>query len=96
MIQCFDDSCDFRFDLLQVDHGTTNDTIVARATNIGQTTLKVWDRERPALVDYVMIDVGYAISPADSRVSVGDVICLQSFLTNSNGTWLHAFTLLSN
>ena len=30
-----------RYDLLQVDHGVTNDTIVARATNVGQTTLKV-------------------------------------------------------
>ena len=31
----------FRNDLLQISHGTTNDTLIAKATNIGQTIFKV-------------------------------------------------------
>ena len=31
----------FRFDLLQIGHGGSNDSLVAKATNVGSTVLKV-------------------------------------------------------
>ena len=38
----FDDSLlFFRLDLLQISHGSDNDTLIAKATNVGSTVLKV-------------------------------------------------------
>ena len=31
----------FRYDLLQISYGSDNNTLIARATNVGQTVLKV-------------------------------------------------------
>ena len=49
---------------------------------------QVWDRERPSLADYVLIDVGYAIAPAASSLTLGDVVCLSSPLVTENGELL--------
>ena len=41
-------------------------------------------------MDFINIDVGYAITPAESEVTLGDVTCLRSSLVTPNGhagTW---------
>ncbi|CAH1786082.1 unnamed protein product [Owenia fusiformis] len=79
-----------RYDLLQVTPGVENSTLVARATDIGQTILKVWDHNNPRIADYININVGHAISPSQLHVTLGDIICFSSpIVTRSNykGTW---------
>ena len=77
-----------RFDLVHISHGSNNDTLVAKATNVGSTVLKVWDKHASRhLVDYVNIEVGHAIQPAETRVLLGDVICFSSPLVSMDGEW---------
>ncbi len=75
----------FRFDLIHVAHGSTNDTIVAKTTSVGQTILKIWDDNNPRMADYINIDVGYAIKPAQANVTLGDVVCLTSPVVTASG-----------
>ncbi|GFN96241.1 nuclear pore membrane glycoprotein 210-like [Plakobranchus ocellatus] len=79
-----------RYDLLHVSNGVDNVTLVVRAAEIGNTVLKVWDKKKPSMTDYVNIPVGYAISPAQVSVTLGSIVCFSSVIlteTGSPGSW---------
>ncbi|KAI0234236.1 Nuclear pore membrane glycoprotein 210 [Lamellibrachia satsuma] len=79
-----------RFDLLQISHGNENNTLVAKATNIGQTVLKVWDGNTGRLVDYVNIVVGTIIEPRELQATLGDIVCFHCHITSlygHTGSW---------
>ncbi|XP_070565297.1 nuclear pore membrane glycoprotein 210-like isoform X2 [Ptychodera flava] len=74
-----------RFDLLQVNQGLENGTFVARATSIGNTIFKVWDKNNPRIADYVNVPVDQVIAPTFSDITLGDIICFDSPLMKSDG-----------
>ncbi|RUS71401.1 hypothetical protein EGW08_020832, partial [Elysia chlorotica] len=79
-----------RYDLLHVSKGVDNATLVVRAAEIGNTVLKVWDKQKPSMSDYVNIPVGYAISPAQASVTLGSIVCFTSPIlteSGSTGSW---------
>lgn len=52
---------------------------------------KVWDSNKPWLVDYISIPVGDVIEPTNLRVRLGDIVCFTSPLTSdtsTTGTWM--------
>ncbi|XP_069766525.1 nuclear pore membrane glycoprotein 210-like isoform X2 [Narcine bancroftii] len=75
-----------RDDLLLIGPGTSNNTYVAQAANIGLTILAVWDNKHPGIVDYIPIPIQYAIWPNISEhVILSDVICFSSILVDQEG-----------
>ncbi|CAG6021644.1 unnamed protein product [Menidia menidia] len=80
-----------RDDLVQVGAGPNNHTLTVRTVNVGLTLLAVWDNENMAVADYVPLPVQYAIQMhEDQSLVVGDVVCFNVELTNSDGgrgTW---------
>ncbi|XP_059163994.1 nuclear pore membrane glycoprotein 210-like [Physella acuta] len=79
-----------RYDLLQVSNGVDNNTLIVRASEIGNAVLKVWDKHKPSTADYVNIPVGHAVSPAQVSVTLGSIICFTSPLITESGlegTW---------
>ncbi|XP_074660511.1 nuclear pore membrane glycoprotein 210-like [Tubulanus polymorphus] len=74
-----------RFDLLQVSSGVVNSTLIARATEEGQTVLRVWDEANPRISDFINIVVGVAIQPSKMTVTVGDIICFSSPIRSDEG-----------
>ena len=47
--------------------------------------LQVWDVRNPRIADYISVNIGYAVQPAQSSVTVGDVICFSSPIISSDG-----------
>ncbi|XP_063400570.1 nuclear pore membrane glycoprotein 210-like [Mytilus trossulus] len=79
-----------RYDLVQIGHGSDNNTLVMKAAEVGQTVLKVWDKHSPWIADYINIDVDYAITPNSHTVFLGQIVCYTSSLvteTGYNGVW---------
>ncbi|XP_038668645.1 nuclear pore membrane glycoprotein 210 [Scyliorhinus canicula] len=80
-----------RDDLLQIGKGTSNNTFVIRAVNVGLTLLRVWDTEHTGIADYIPLPVEQFIYPdLLGEVVVGDVICLSSNLVSQEaqlGVW---------
>ncbi|KAL4239760.1 hypothetical protein ACF0H5_000563 [Mactra antiquata] len=79
-----------RYDLVQVSHGLDNSTLIMKTAAPGHTTLKVWDSNKPWLVDYISIPVDDVIEPAQTHVYLGDIICFNVPITSdiaSTGTW---------
>ncbi|GFS06170.1 nuclear pore membrane glycoprotein 210-like [Elysia marginata] len=79
-----------RYDYLHVSNGVDNATLVVRAAEIGNTVLKVWDKKKPSMSDYINIPVGYAISPAQASLTLGSIVCFSSHIfteTGSPGSW---------
>ncbi|XP_032901430.1 nuclear pore membrane glycoprotein 210-like [Amblyraja radiata] len=75
-----------RDDLLLIGPGTSNNTYVAQAANVGLTILAVWDNKHPGIADYIPIPIQYAIWPNISEhVVLSDVICFSSVLVNQEG-----------
>ncbi|KAH9518820.1 hypothetical protein Btru_006348 [Bulinus truncatus] len=80
-----------RYDLLHVSNGIDNNTLLVRAGELGHTVLKVWNKNKPSMADYVNIPVRHAISPASATVALGSIICFNSPVmteSGSYGTWL--------
>ncbi|CAL1542005.1 unnamed protein product, partial [Lymnaea stagnalis] len=80
-----------RYDLLHVSNGADNNTLVVRAGEIGNTVLKVWDKHKPSMADYVNIPVGHAISPAQATIILGSIVCFSSHIITESGfsgSWL--------
>uniref|UniRef100_A0A8C5D5A2 BIG2 domain-containing protein n=1 Tax=Gouania willdenowi TaxID=441366 RepID=A0A8C5D5A2_GOUWI len=82
-----------RDDLVQVGAGPVNHTLTVTTVNTGLTLLAVWDSENKGVADFVPLPVDHAISmnqDQDQNLVVGDVVCFQVQLTNSDGahgTW---------
>ncbi|XP_064601442.1 nuclear pore membrane glycoprotein 210-like [Liolophura sinensis] len=79
-----------RFDHLQVTSGMGNNTLSARATDVGDTIVKVWSQQDPRMVDYINVPVNYAISPPEASLTLGDVTCFTSPLLSEwghEGSW---------
>ncbi|XP_053384665.1 nuclear pore membrane glycoprotein 210-like [Mercenaria mercenaria] len=79
-----------RYDLVQVSNGLENNTLVMKTAAVGHTILKVWDSNKPWLVDYISIPVGHAIQPAQARVQLGNIVCFSAPLSSersSTGSW---------
>ncbi|VDI43866.1 nuclear pore complex protein Nup210, partial [Mytilus galloprovincialis] len=79
-----------RYDLVQIGHGSDNNTLVMKAAEVGQTVLKVWDKHSPWIADYINIDVDYAITPNSHTVFLGQIVCYTSSLVTEsgyNGVW---------
>ncbi|BFZ03901.1 hypothetical protein BsWGS_06940 [Bradybaena similaris] len=76
-----------RSDIVQVSAGVNNQTLVVRATEAGSTVLKVWDKNRPMVTDYVSIPVASAIEPSQVSVTLGSIICFSSPIVAEKGTW---------
>ncbi|CAC5367420.1 NUP210 [Mytilus coruscus] len=79
-----------RYDLVQIGHGSDNNTLVMKAAEVGQTVLKVWDKHSPWIADYINIDVDYAIAPNSHAVFLGQIVCYTSSLVTEsgyNGVW---------
>ncbi|XP_078278924.1 nuclear pore membrane glycoprotein 210-like [Rhinoraja longicauda] len=75
-----------RDDLLLIGPGSSNNTYVAQAANVGLTILAVWDSRHPGIADYIPIPIQYAIWPNISEhVVLSDVICFSSVLVNQEG-----------
>ncbi|XP_052218938.1 nuclear pore membrane glycoprotein 210-like isoform X2 [Dreissena polymorpha] len=74
-----------RYDLVQASHGLDNNTIIVKTASDGDTILKVWDRSKPSLVDYINIPVANVIQPAFTIVTMGSVICFTTPLTTESG-----------
>ena len=53
----------------------------------GEPVLQIWDSGNPAIADYVNIVVGYAIQPAEYRVTLGNIICYHTKLVTSSGKY---------
>ncbi|KAL8601945.1 hypothetical protein ACOMHN_008437 [Nucella lapillus] len=74
-----------RYDRLHVSNGASNNSLVVRAAEVGQTTLKVWDRRNPWVADYISIPVQPAISPAHAVLALGSVMCFSTPLITDKG-----------
>ncbi|XP_077992157.1 nuclear pore membrane glycoprotein 210-like [Glandiceps talaboti] len=74
-----------RFDLLQVNQGLQNGTFVARATSIGNTIFKVWDKNNPRIADYINVPVDRVIGSGNSDIVMADIICFSSPLRAKDG-----------
>ncbi|KAL3841492.1 hypothetical protein ACJMK2_019630 [Sinanodonta woodiana] len=74
-----------RYDLIQISHGTENNTLIVKTSHIGQTILKVWDQHNPWLMDFINIPVDNVIEPANLRLMLGDIICFQSPIISEEG-----------
>ncbi|XP_055899109.1 nuclear pore membrane glycoprotein 210-like [Biomphalaria glabrata] len=80
-----------RYDLLHVSNGVDNNTLLVRTGELGHTVLKVWNKNKPSMADYVNIPVGHAIAPTQATVTLGSIICFHSPITTESGiggTWI--------
>lgn len=76
-----------RFDLIQISQGIQNQTLKVQALKPGSTVLKVWDANNPHLVDYINMIIGTAIDPAETSLTLGDIICYSSPLVTQEGQY---------
>ncbi|KAK3608986.1 hypothetical protein CHS0354_020538 [Potamilus streckersoni] len=74
-----------RYDLIQISHGTENNTLIVKTSHIGQTILKVWDQHNPWLMDFINIPVDNVIEPANLKLMLGDIVCFQSPIVSEEG-----------
>ncbi|XP_060082895.1 nuclear pore membrane glycoprotein 210-like [Ylistrum balloti] len=74
-----------RYDLVQAGYGVENNTLVVKVSDVGQTILKVWDKQNPWLADYINIHGDYAIMPVKVVMSLGEIVCFQSSLVSEKG-----------
>ncbi|XP_021353376.1 nuclear pore membrane glycoprotein 210-like isoform X2 [Mizuhopecten yessoensis] len=74
-----------RYDLVQAGYGVENNTLVVKVSDVGQTILKVWDKQNPWLADYINIHGDYAIMPIKVVMSLGEIVCFQSSLVSEKG-----------
>ncbi|XP_070200007.1 nuclear pore membrane glycoprotein 210-like [Littorina saxatilis] len=74
-----------RYDLLHVSNGAFNNSLVVRAAEEGQTTLKVWDKRNPWVADYISIPVSPAITPAHAVLALGSTMCFNTPIVTTRG-----------
>ena len=65
-----------------------NSTYTIKASKQGNTILKIWTTSHPHIIDYVRIQVGYAILPSLATVHLGCTICFTTHLKEeTTGLW---------
>lgn len=76
-----------RNDLVKIQRGNDNVTLLAGVHKAGDTVLKIWDDAFPMRVlEYIKFHVGDIIKPSSPRVTSGDVVCFSSPLLSQSGT----------
>jgi len=85
-----------RSDIIHIVQNSENTSFTARATSIGETVLKVYDKENPSIADYVRIKVAHGILPNRLNIQVGQMECLSVDInTDGSGYWSSSSNLLS-
>ena len=49
--------------------------------------IQIWDDNNPRMADYINVDVGYAIKPAQANITLGDVVCFTSPVVTASGMY---------
>ncbi|XP_029186949.2 LOW QUALITY PROTEIN: nuclear pore membrane glycoprotein 210-like [Acropora millepora] len=79
-----------RFDAVHVVPGPENGTFYARAMNLGEAVLKVWDPSAVNIADYIRIRIGHGLSPIKATLLLGTVQQFSTSIVSEGvgGSWL--------
>lgn len=78
-----------RFDAVHVVPGPENGTFFARAMNLGEAILKVWDPSAANIADYIRIRIGHGLTPTKATLLLGTVQQFSSSVVSEGvgGAW---------